>query len=146
MEISSQEVSGRRAFRFLNLKPIMLSIDDSDWDKSPSFNNINLTGQYQPDYPEALPKTISIFIAINIIYNNKNIGGIMPKISIDVDKETYNKLKNEADKKKIKVSKYAEEKLSESVHKEWPDYYRNLFGTIKDESFKVERPPDLINR
>ena len=52
LEILSKEVSGRRALRLLNLKPIMLSDHNSDLEKSSSFNNINSMGQHPPDYPE----------------------------------------------------------------------------------------------
>ena len=62
-----------------------------------------------------------------------------------MDQESFKKLKNEAEKKKVNVSKYAEEKLSESLHKKWPDYYKDLFGTIQDENFKIEGPPRLEN-
>lgn len=52
LEILSKEVSGRRALKLLNIKPIILSLDNSDLEKSSDIDNINLPVQHPPDYPE----------------------------------------------------------------------------------------------
>ena len=65
----------------------------------------------------------------------------MPKLSIKLDKKTFEQLKNKADEEHTTISKYAEKKLNESLHKEWPEYYSDLFGAIDDKTFDVEKPP-----
>ena len=69
----------------------------------------------------------------------------MPKLSIKLDKKTFEQLKNKADKEHTTISKYAEKKLSESLHKEWPEHYSDLFGAIDDETFNVEKTLSFKN-
>ena len=70
----------------------------------------------------------------------------MPKLSIKLDKKTFEQLKNRAFEEHTTISEYAEKKLSESLHKEWPEHYPDLFGAIEDEIFNVEKPQSNIPR
>ena len=67
----------------------------------------------------------------------------MPQLSLYIDKDTLKKLETAAKLERLSISKYVVQKLNESLNKAWPKNYRNLFGSIKDESFNVQRQNDF---
>ncbi len=60
----------------------------------------------------------------------------MPQLSIYVDKITLNKLEKAAKIENKSVSKWAVNRLKQSLNDSWPDNFFDLFGSIKDNSFK----------
>ena len=60
----------------------------------------------------------------------------MPQISLYVNKATLEKIEKIAKKEKISISKWVRDKIEKSFSNEYPPGYFDLFGSIKDESFK----------
>lgn len=67
----------------------------------------------------------------------------MPQLSLYIDKETLKKLEVAAKLEKVSISKYAVKKLSETLNRKWPENYSNLFGSIQDESFTINKVADF---
>ncbi len=66
----------------------------------------------------------------------------MPQISLYIDKETLEKIEKAADAEKTSISKWVGKQLKKSLQTEYPEDFKNLFGAIRDESFRVpEREP-----
>lgn len=63
----------------------------------------------------------------------------MPQLSLYIDKETLKKLETAAKIEKLSISKYAVKTLNEKLNKKWPENYQNLFGSIQDDTFTVNR-------
>lgn len=61
----------------------------------------------------------------------------MPQLSIYIDEITLKQIETVAKIEHISISKYVVKKLHESMHSKWPENYEELYGSIKDESFKI---------
>ena len=60
----------------------------------------------------------------------------MPQLSIYVDKVTLSKLEQAAKNEHKSVSKWAVNRLKQSLNDSWTDNFFDLFGSIKDDTFK----------
>ncbi len=69
----------------------------------------------------------------------------MPQLSLYIDKETLKLLETAAKIEHLSISKYAVKKLNESMHTGWPEHYSELFGSIQDDTFNVEKDRDFKN-
>ena len=67
----------------------------------------------------------------------------MPQLSLYIDKTTLQKIEAAAKMEQLSISKYVVKKLNESIFKAWPQHYQNLFGSIQDDTFTVDRPNDF---
>lgn len=67
----------------------------------------------------------------------------MPQLSLYIDQSTLKKVEKAAKNDNISISKWVCRKLSSSIQDDWPENYFDLFGSIKDESFK--RPEQITN-
>ena len=65
----------------------------------------------------------------------------MPQLSLYIDKDTLNKIEKAAKNEKKSISKWVCNRLRQSLINTWPDDFFQLFGSIKDDSFK--RPEQL---
>jgi hypothetical protein len=65
----------------------------------------------------------------------------MPQLSVYIDKETLSKVEAQSRLDDVSVSKLVVSALNEYLSNNWPKNYVNLFGAIKDETFKA--PDDL---
>ena len=63
----------------------------------------------------------------------------MPQLSIYIDENTLNKISVAARIEKLSVSKFVVKKLNESMRDSWPQNFRELFGSISDESFDADK-------
>ncbi len=63
----------------------------------------------------------------------------MPQLSLYIDEKTLYQLGIAAKIEHLSISKYAVKKLNESMHSKWPDHYEDLFGSINDDTFTIER-------
>ncbi len=69
----------------------------------------------------------------------------MPQLSLYIDKKTLRQLEIAAKIEHLSISKYAVKKLNESMQGKLPDYYENLYGSIDDDTFNVEKITDFTN-
>ena len=69
----------------------------------------------------------------------------MPQLSLYIDKKTLQQLEIAAKIEHLSISKYAVKKLNESIYKKWPNNYEELFGSIQDEKFNVEKIENFKN-
>jgi hypothetical protein len=69
----------------------------------------------------------------------------MPQLSIYIDEQTLKQIEIAAKIERLSISKYAVKKLNESMHSKWPEHYEELYGSIKDDAFKVERIDSFKN-
>jgi hypothetical protein len=60
----------------------------------------------------------------------------MPQISLYVNKSTLEKIEKMAKEENISISKWVGKKIEKSFSDEYPPGYFELFGSIKDDSFK----------
>lgn len=67
----------------------------------------------------------------------------MPQLSLYIDAETLNKLEVAAKIDRTSVSKWVTERLKEDLIHNWPSNYQSLFGSIRDESFGVDKIHDV---
>jgi hypothetical protein len=66
----------------------------------------------------------------------------MPQISLYIDKETLQKIEKAAEAEKTSISKWVGKQLKKSLQTAYPEDFKNLYGSIRDESFQVpEREP-----
>ncbi|MBN2281671.1 MAG: toxin-antitoxin system, antitoxin component [Candidatus Marinimicrobia bacterium] len=63
----------------------------------------------------------------------------MPQLSLYIDKNTLHKLDVAAKIENLSISKFAVKTLNEKLNKGWPENYINVFGSIDDETFIVEK-------
>ncbi len=63
----------------------------------------------------------------------------MPQLSLYLDDQTLKAVENKAKAKKISVSKYVKEAIEKDINSNWPKNYFDLFGSIKDQTFKVPK-------
>ena len=64
----------------------------------------------------------------------------MPQLSLYLDAETIQEIKNAASNSDLSVSKWIRTRILSSPKKDWPENYFDLFGSITEESF--EEPAD----
>lgn len=67
----------------------------------------------------------------------------MPQLSLYIDEETLRKLETAAKLENLSISKYVVQKLNETMSASWPDGFEHLFGSIQDQSFDINPPPDF---
>lgn len=67
----------------------------------------------------------------------------MPQLSLYLNSNTMSLLREDATKVNKSLSNYVSELINERKSKNaWPkDYWENIYGALKDESFQV--PPEL---
>lgn len=61
----------------------------------------------------------------------------MGQLSIYIDDETLKKVEEAAKDQNISVSKWITGRIKSSFKTNWDDNFFNLFGSIKDDSFKI---------
>ncbi len=59
----------------------------------------------------------------------------MPQLSLYIDEETLRKIETAARINKTSVSKYVSQALKEHLSRKWPEGYKEIFGSITDDSF-----------
>lgn len=62
----------------------------------------------------------------------------MPQISLYIDKDTLEKVEKAAKGEHLSISKWVGLRIKNAVNDEYPKDYFNLFGSIDDDSFKVD--------
>jgi hypothetical protein len=65
----------------------------------------------------------------------------MPQISLYIDEKTLKKIENAAAREHISISKWVAEQIKAKIEPVYPVDFENLFGSIKDKSFK--KPENL---
>lgn len=66
----------------------------------------------------------------------------MPKISLYIDKNTFEKIEKAAESEKLSNSGWVGKQLKRSLHSNYPDSFQNLFGFVDDETFTIpEKEP-----
>ncbi len=63
----------------------------------------------------------------------------MPQISLYIDKDTLTKIEKAAAKERISISKWVGNNLKKTIKGNYPPGYFDLFGSITDESFEIEK-------
>lgn len=63
----------------------------------------------------------------------------MAQLSLYIDQDTLKKVEKAAKMEKTSISKWVCQKLRLALSNEWPDNYFELFGSIKDHSFNLEK-------
>ena len=63
----------------------------------------------------------------------------MPQLSLYIDESTLRKVEAAARQEHLSISKFVVTKLNESMEKSWPQYFKDLYGSINDESFVIKR-------
>ncbi len=61
----------------------------------------------------------------------------MPQLSLYLDNKTLKAVETKAKAKKISISKYVKEAIEKDIQANWPKDYFNLFGSVKDATFKT---------
>lgn len=69
----------------------------------------------------------------------------MPQLSLYLDDNTLQMVKEVAALSNTSVSKWVRNKVLQSLHNEWPDGYFQLYGTVNDKSFAEPSEPYRIN-
>lgn len=67
----------------------------------------------------------------------------MPQLSLYIDEKTLHKIELAAKIEHLSISKYVVRALNKSMSDTWPASFTNLYGSIDDESFEVERSTDF---
>ena len=62
----------------------------------------------------------------------------MPQVSLYIDDATLRRIEIAAKTERLSLSKYVSMKLRKSLEDEWPEHYGELFGSIQDETFRVD--------
>ena len=62
----------------------------------------------------------------------------MPQLSLYIDADILLKIETAAKINNTSISKWVSDRLKESLSTRWPENYKSLFGSIKDETFNVE--------
>ena len=60
----------------------------------------------------------------------------MPKISLYIDQDTLERIKTEATRERLSVSKWVAEQINPRVQTGYPPGFEELFGSVDDETFK----------
>ncbi len=62
----------------------------------------------------------------------------MPQISLYIDKETLAKVEKAAKTEHLSISKWVGKRIKNAVNDEYPKGFFDLYGSIKDDSFKID--------
>lgn len=60
----------------------------------------------------------------------------MPQLSLYLDDDTLKKIEIRAKINQTSVSKFVTSMLKEHFSTGWPEGYKNVFGSVKDDSFR----------
>jgi hypothetical protein len=60
----------------------------------------------------------------------------MPQLTLTIDKKTFKRIEKAASLAKDTASGWVSDKIKHSMKEAWPDGYFNIFGSIKDPTFK----------
>lgn len=63
----------------------------------------------------------------------------MPQLSLYLNENILKKLEIASKIEHLSISKFVVKKLTESLNSSWPSNYDELFGSISDETFKVDK-------
>lgn len=66
----------------------------------------------------------------------------MPQISLYMNERVYAKVRRSAEIEHLSVSKWVSRTLEQTLSKQWPDDFDDLFGSIGDETFEA---PDRLD-
>lgn len=61
----------------------------------------------------------------------------MPQVSLYLNEKTYAKVRRAAEAESLSVSKWVSQRLDQSMAKNWPDGFDDLFGSITDDTFEA---------
>ncbi len=64
----------------------------------------------------------------------------MPQLSLYLDEATLKMVERAAKISKVSVSKWIRNNLVQSLKREWPDGYFDLYGAISDDTFAAPDP------
>lgn len=67
----------------------------------------------------------------------------MPQLSLYVDDDTLRKIEAGAKISETSISKFVSSVIKDYFSKSWPEGYKNLFGSITDDSFNIPDEIDL---
>lgn len=71
------------------------------------------------------------------------MGGVsMPQLSLYIDADILAKIETAAKINNVSVSKWVSDRLKESLSNKWPDNYHSLFGSVKDDTFNIDKIKD----
>ncbi|MDA3901122.1 MAG: hypothetical protein PF637_11465 [Spirochaetes bacterium] len=62
----------------------------------------------------------------------------MPQISLYIDKDTLEKVEKAAKVEHLSISKWVGLRIKSAVNDEYPRGYFDLFGSIDDDTFKID--------
>ena len=60
----------------------------------------------------------------------------MPRLSISLDEATLKKVEKSAKLSNVSMSRWVRDTVIRSFENEWPENYFELFGSIRDDSFR----------
>jgi hypothetical protein len=60
----------------------------------------------------------------------------MPQVSIYIDRHTLERIETVSKKEKLSLSKVVTKSIERYLNESWPEAYSDLFGSIRDDSFK----------
>jgi cytidylate kinase len=60
----------------------------------------------------------------------------MPQVSIYIDRYTLERIETVSRKEKLSLSKVVTKSIERYLNESWPEGYSELFGSIRDDSFK----------
>ena len=69
----------------------------------------------------------------------------MPQLSLYIDQKTLEQLELAARIEHLSISKYAVKKLNEYMHSKWPLHYDELYGSINDDSYDINKIDSFEN-
>jgi len=69
----------------------------------------------------------------------------MPQLSLYIDEITLKKVEAAARQEHLSISKFVVTKLNESMEKSWPQNFQDLYSSIVDESFAINREKNFKN-
>ncbi len=69
----------------------------------------------------------------------------MPQLSLYLNENILKKLEIASKIEHLSISKFVVKKLTESLNSSWPSNYDELFGSISDETFKVDKTMSFKN-
>ncbi len=69
----------------------------------------------------------------------------MPQLSLYLNENILKKLEIASKIEHLSISKFVVKKFSESLNSSWPSNYDELFGSISDETFKVDKTMSFKN-
>ncbi len=67
----------------------------------------------------------------------------MPQLSLYIDEKTLAKIELAAKLENLSLSRWVVHKLKDSLENAWPHGYESLYGSIRDESFEINRSMDF---